>query len=362
MEERKIYVSYGKNYTDMVIHLMEKADIASRIPAGAKVALKPNLVVAHAPETGATTHGEILEGVIRYLQQNTIKNIQIIEGAWVGDSTVRGFSVCGYDKIGAKYGVPLVDLKKDTTTDVDTPIGPIAITDTALATDYLINLPVLKGHGQAVMTCALKNCKGCLPDREKRRFHALGLMKPIAALASALKPALTIVDNICGDLNFEEGGTPVQCDRIMLGFDPVQIDTYGCSLMGISTGEVPYIELAEKYGAGSMALSPDDIIEINKPADATRIEPHTARLAQQLAKNVDQRSACSACFANLVHALYRYSENTGRSYSRPVAIGQEFKDKPFEGIGIGRCCNCAAKQVQGCPPPAEAILAALMEK
>ena len=32
------------------------------------------------------------------------------------------------------------------------------------------------------MTCALKNCKGCLPDREKRRFHAEGLMEPIAAL------------------------------------------------------------------------------------------------------------------------------------------------------------------------------------
>ena len=34
------------------------------------------------------------------------------------------------------------------------------------------------------MTCALKNLKGCLPDREKRRFHALGLTKPIAALGA----------------------------------------------------------------------------------------------------------------------------------------------------------------------------------
>ena len=52
------------------------------------------------------------------------------------------------------------------------------------------------------MTCALKNLKGCLPDREKRRFHALGLQKPIAALGAALKPRLIVVDSICGDLDF----------------------------------------------------------------------------------------------------------------------------------------------------------------
>ncbi len=362
MENRKIYVSYGKNYSAMVTALMEKADIASRISQDAKVALKPNLVVSKSPESGATTHAEILEGVICYLQQHDIRNIKIIEGAWVGDSTVRGFAACGYDKIGEKYGVPLMDLKKDKTTDVNTPIGPIAICNTALETDYLINLPVLKGHCQTVMTCALKNCKGCLPDREKRRFHALGLMKPIAALASALKPALTIVDNICGDLNFEEGGTPVQSDRIMLGFDPVQIDAYGCSLMGLDTDEVPYIQLAEQFGAGSISIDPGDIIEINRPADSGNAEPHTSRLAKQLAGQVDQRSACSSCFANLIRALYRYSENTGKAYRKPVAIGQEFKDTPFNGIGIGRCCNGAAKQVQGCPPSADKILEILMNQ
>ena len=101
----------------------------------------------------------------------------------------------------------------------------------ALDTDYLINLPVLKGHCQTTITCALKNCKGCLPDSEKRRFHALGLHKPIAALAAVLKPALTIVDSICGDLNFEEGGTPVQTNRMLLGEEIVQLDAFGCKLM-----------------------------------------------------------------------------------------------------------------------------------
>jgi uncharacterized protein (DUF362 family) len=359
---RKIYVSYGKNYSDMVENLMKTADVASRIPRGAKVALKPNLVVAKKPDSGATTHTEILEGVIRYLRQNGIDDIKIIEGAWVGDSTARGFVTCGYDRLGAAYGVPLVDLKKDKTTDVTTPIGPIAVCNTALETDYLINLPVLKGHCQTVMTCALKNCKGCLPDREKRRFHTLGLVKPIAALASILRPPLTIVDSICGDLNFEEGGTPVQCDRIMLGFDPVEIDTYCCSLLGLSPDEVPYIRLAETFGAGSMAVTPQDIIVLNKPESAGNTGTRTEKLAGRLAAHVQQASACSACFANLVRALYRYREITGKSCTEQLFIGQEFKGRKKGGTGIGQCCSGAARYAAGCPPSADSILSMLLDK
>ena len=63
------------------------------------------------------------------------------------------------------------DLKKDRTRRVKTAIGDIEVCERALDAGLLVDLPVLKGHGQTLMTCALKNLKGCLPDREKRRFH-----------------------------------------------------------------------------------------------------------------------------------------------------------------------------------------------
>ena len=81
-------------------------------------------------------------------------------------------------------------------------------------------------------------------------------MRPIAALATALKPDLTIVDSICGDLNFEEGGNPVPTGRMMLGTDPVQLDAYGCRLMGLDLDQVPYIGLAEGWGAGTTKVEP----------------------------------------------------------------------------------------------------------
>ena len=357
---RKIYMIYGSKAKEMTMSLMEAAKIKDEIPADAKIGLKPNLVVAKEPESGATTHAGVLEGCIEYLQKYGFKNITIMEGSWVGDNTKRAFRVTGYDKIAEKYDVKLMDLKDDRTRPVDTAIGKIDVCATALDTDYLISLPVLKGHCQTTMTCALKNSKGCLPDREKRHFHSLGLDEPIAALGAALKPKLTIVDSICGDLDFEEGGTPVQTNRMFLGHDQVEIDAFGCSLMGIENELVGYIPLAEKFGAGSRDFSDNDIVYLNSPSDAPAY-PKPSGIVSRLTKNVEQKDACSACYGNLVHALYRMEHEYSNTCREHICIGQGFKDKFIDGIGIGRCCNCASQQVMGCPPSAEAIVNTLMK-
>ena len=52
--------------------------------------------------------------------------------------------------------------------------------------DYLINVPVLKGHCQTNITCALKNLKGLIPNSEKRRFHTMGLHRPISLLITVI--------------------------------------------------------------------------------------------------------------------------------------------------------------------------------
>ena len=240
---------------------------------------------------------------------------------------------------------------------MDTPFRPMSISSRILSADYLIDLPVLKGHCQTNMTCALKNLKGCLPDQEKRRFHSDGLMKPIAALASVVKPNLIIVDSLCGDLNFEEGGNPVETNRMFLGFDAVQIDAYGCQLMGLPLEEVPYISLAESWGAGSSAFSPDDFIRLNDPEDGN-VYPNPSGLVKQLTRNVHADRACSACFAALVRALYQMKD-AGVSVDREIFIGQGWRGKAVPGFGCGNCCRSALHTVDGCPPSSTAVIDAL---
>ena len=358
--ERKIYLTYGSDAKAMTLELMEAAKVNARIPEGASVALKPNLVVARAPEGGATTHAGVLEGIIEYLQSFGRKEISIIEGSWVGDSTPRGFRACGYDEIGKRFNVPLYDLQKDSAVKVQTKIGPMQICERALNTDYLINLPVLKGHCQTTMTCALKNCKGCIPNSEKRRFHTMGRHDPIAALAAFLKPALTVVDSICGDLKFEEGGNPVETNRIYLGDDMVQLDAFGCSLMGIDTDDVDYIARAERYGAGKAAFSEKDIITVGEPANAPVAARHSG-IAARLGRFVQQKDACSACYGNLIHALYRMDEEGFYLGAEPIFIGQGYQGLQLDGVGIGRCCSGGTRCAMGCPPSANEIRRVLEE-
>lgn len=64
----KIYQIYGTDAHSMTMSLMEAAHVADMIPDGASVALKPNLVVAGTPESGATTHTGVLSGAVKYLQ------------------------------------------------------------------------------------------------------------------------------------------------------------------------------------------------------------------------------------------------------------------------------------------------------
>jgi hypothetical protein len=66
-------------------------------------------------------------------------------------------------------------------------------------------------------------------------------------------------------------------------------------------------------------------------------------------------SACSACFAALVRALYQ-AEEEGIEVSDRIYIGQGFQGKTLDGVGVGKCCRGANSCVMGCPPTASAIL------
>ena len=167
----KIFNIYGTDSHVMTKNLLIASNAIKLVPSGGNVALKPNLVVAGTPENGATTHAGVLSGCIEYFRDNGVRDISIIEGSWVAADTMKAMKRAGYDEVCKKYNVPFYDLKHDKTRAVSTPIGPIEICCKALDAGLLVDLPVLKGHCQTVMTCALKNLKGCLPDREKRRFH-----------------------------------------------------------------------------------------------------------------------------------------------------------------------------------------------
>lgn len=352
-----IWQVFGTDAHSMTMRLLQACDAIALVPRSGSVAFKPNLVLASSPEAGAVTHPGVLSGCIEYFRRCGVQDICVIESSWVGDKTLRAMHAAGYDEVCRRYDVPFFDLKTDEVRKVQTAVGPMALCAKALDAGLLVDLPVLKGHCQTRMTCALKNLKGCIPDQEKRRFHAMGLTEPIAALGAALRPGLVVVDSICGDLCYEEGGTPMQTNRMFAGTDAVQIDAYGCALMGLDLDEVPYVRLAQEYGAGTAHWSEADLVLLNKPTEAEPYSPPTGTVAH-LTRNVHERQACSACFASLVRALYA----SGGSSGEDIYIGQGWQGRELDGLGVGRCCAGVSTCVMGCPPTAEAIAQTLLRQ
>jgi uncharacterized protein (DUF362 family) len=404
INRNQIRVIYGDNPESMVKEILNYIKPEEEIDKNALIGIKPNLVVAKPSSSGATTSPGLVAGLIEYLQSKGYKKIIILEGSWVGDSTSDAFRVCGYDTLSKRYNVPLIDLKRDKHRELEADGTRISVCESVLKADYLINMPVLKGHCQTGMTCALKNMKGCIPDFEKRRFHTMGLHMPIACLNKIIRQDLIIVDAIAGDLNFEEGGNPVRMNRVIVGKDPVLTDTYVSQLMGFKLDEIPYIMMAERIGAGSTDISNADILELNK--DNSVNNPLFSREARRLTEYIREDSACSACYGSLVHALDRLDRkgllirldsklyigqgfkkmrhSHGENGRSPEGkghgigadghgfgyIGQGFGIKEHDfggkvngagnkqcvGIGIGSCAAGLDKHVAGCPPKARDIV------
>jgi uncharacterized protein (DUF362 family) len=348
MDKNEIFVIYGDKPADMAVKLAEAADLEALIGDRRKrIGLKPNLVVSRPADGGATTHPEIAAGLITYLKERGFKTIVILEGSWVGDSTANAFSVCGWRKLAKEMEVELIDTQTDKAHVYDCKGMKIEICDSAMAVNFMINLPVMKGHCQTLLTCALKNNKGVMPDREKRRFHSLGLHKPIAHLNTVARNDFIVVDGICGDLDFEEGGNPVFAGRMFAARDPVLCDAWAAAQMGYSAEEIPYIGLAEKLDLGIGDPLKAKVTELNHPELSAAPKP-TGKV-RQMAARIQEDRACSACYAGLVFALSRMSRADLDRLKTPLAIGQGYRGK--KGVlGIGQCTSAFSAFCPGCPP------------
>lgn len=359
MEKNQIYIKCGTDYTAMTKELLKESALAELIgDRKLRIGIKPNMVSASHPSNGATTHGEVLAGIMEYLRENGFENIMLTEGSWVGDRTMDVFEACGYKEICDQYRVPFHDTQKDKGFRENCSGLELNICSVVKEIDFLINVPVLKGHCQTKITCALKNMKGLIPNSEKRRFHSMGLHKPIAHLNTAIHQDFIVVDNICGDLDFEDGGNPVVMNRVLTARDPVLMDAYVCHMMHYEVDEVPYVRLAEKLGVGCADLSKADIRICGMD---TELQLPKSRKVVEVADAVEEVESCSACYGYLIPALDMLKqEGLLEKLHEKIQIGQGFRGKTGE-LGVGHCTRNFRCHVEGCPPMEDDIYKFLKE-
>ena len=354
IEKNQIFKIYGTDFKEMTKRLLEEAELASCIgDRRQQIGIKPNLLAPTPADYGATTHPEVVAGIIEYLQEHHFERILLAVGSWVGDKTPEAYEMCGFRDLCERYGVPFVDTKQDSFHTVNCAGMKISVCDVVRRIDFLINVPVVKGHCQTKVTCALKNMKGLIPDAEKSRFHRKGLHKPIAHLQTAIRQDFIVADHICGDLDFEEGGRPVVRNCVMAARDPVLVDSHVCHLLGYTPDDVPYVRMAENLGIGSADLSAAEILNLNTGRADTEA-PFDGQLLD-VSYAVDEVDSCSACYASLTAALYRLEEEgLLAQLDTRIGIGQGMRGRRGH-LGVGRCTADFEISIPGCPPDEETI-------
>ena len=352
MNKNEIIQIQGMEYKEMTKQLLNECALATLIPSKVSlIGIKPNLVAPVPAEFGGTTHPEVVAGIIEYLQENGFTNLQIMEGSWVGDKTEESFEVCGYRMLSEQYGVPLIDAQKEKSMPVQCGDMELQICECAKKVDFMINVPVMKGHCQTKITCALKNMKGLLPNKEKRHFHAMGLHRPIAHLGLGIHQDFILVDNICGDLDFEDGGNPFIMNRLFAGLDPVLIDAYVCAELHYKPEDVPYVKMAEELGVGSADLTRLSIRQIGEIGEK-RVIPEKRKIVE-LQDAVEEVESCSACYGYLIPALDRLKEEgLLQELHEKICIGQGYRGKSG-ALGVGSCTSGFTCNLKGCPPTDE---------
>ena len=74
MQKNEIWRSYGTDYKEMTKRLLLQSGLDGLLPAPSVhdpcIAIKPNLVTPSPASFGATTHPEIVAGIIEFLKES----------------------------------------------------------------------------------------------------------------------------------------------------------------------------------------------------------------------------------------------------------------------------------------------------
>lgn len=363
-----------------------------------RVLIKPNLVAWDmrfpiAP-FGVYTTTRLVEDLIILLKEHGCRDVTIGEGSVILNKTVgtdAAFAGLGYLELEKRYGVKLVDFNQDKSVDFTYGDGQVLhIAREAVETDFFINFPVLKTHGQTKVSLGLKNLKGCLKPLSKRHCHHpdAGLEFSFSHVADFVRPRLTLVDGIYalekGALHF---GNAYRKNLIIAATDILGADLAAARAIGYGPQDIPHFRhYAARHGK---SLNLEDYTLAGEP-----IAQHTKPLKWDWAWTRDNtgpgvfeklgitgaalpkydETLCSGCspIANMSNILVLSAFKGAPLPSVEILNGKKMLARPGyeKTVLLGNCIIKAnennphireAVPVKGCPPSETDVEAALKQ-
>jgi uncharacterized protein (DUF362 family) len=240
--------------------LQEIGGIAAFVRKGQTVAIKPNIGWSQEPRLAATTNPELVKRLVEQCLQAGARKVWVFDHSCdSGPASYKASLIESYAKEG---GATVVSGDGSSSYQEVVVPGAVAIKkmkvhELILEADVFINVPVLKEHGGAGMTCAMKNLMGIVWDREA--FHAQGLDQCIADACLFRKPALNIVDAdkvmLTGGPRGHSGSQYNEQRMLVLSTDIIAIDSVSARTLGKMPSDFGYIAKGEERGLGTSDLT-----------------------------------------------------------------------------------------------------------
>lgn len=370
MAKSIVSIAKGTNVEKMVEEVLyHLGGVNTLIKPRSTVIVKPNAGHIFPPETSVNTSPDVVAAVIKELRKAQPKEIILAEAASIGEDTLECLEASGIGKAAEDAGVDrIIDIKREKELfnipirDARSDMTKIQLPRFILEAEHLVNLPIFKTHISMVFSCALKNMKGVVQDKQHHQMHMTDLAAAMMDLWSVVKADLTIADIIRPGEGFGPHTTiPTDFGCIVASKDPVALDATMCRMVGVDINKVAYFKPARERGLGNFL---EKNIEIRGRAIDEVFKklwiPYLGGFGQWPEYNLYTEGACSSCQGLLAYTMEKlkatgeYDKHMGIS----MVIGPKNKlpkrvNRGKDLILVGDCTRKYRDQgmfIHGCPP------------
>jgi uncharacterized protein (DUF362 family) len=252
----------GENLTAMFDRgLTALGGLGRFVKSGQTVLVKPNMAWAVGPEEAANTNPALISHIVKNLLSVGAKRVYVFDNTC--DNWNDAYRASGLEKAAQEAGATVAPGQSEGYYQkVEVPGAEILKTvqyhELYLEADVIINVPVLKHHGGAKMTAAMKNLMGAVWDRSP--LHRNGLDETIPELLLYKKPVLHVVDAarvmLTGGPRGRGDSRYLASQMLIASPDPVAVDSACAKILEAGGIKAPeYVEMGAKMGLGVADLT-----------------------------------------------------------------------------------------------------------
>ncbi len=372
------------------------------MPPKARVFIKPNIVfwtkAVPFPKWGVITTSRVVEDMVVLLKERGVDEITIGEGTVVQkakdlETAAHAFKTLGYHALKKRYGVKFINVFERPFEKVDLGDGiELNFNSDILHSDFVVDLPVLKTHSQTVVSLGIKNLKGTIDIRSRKKCHngipGIDLHNMVSRLYRPMPPMFTLLDGIyTNERGPNVDGRIKRSNILVASADVLSADMVGAKVLGYDPKEVPHLAYAALDRERPTDLSDVQVVgeQIEAVAsfhkytwpyneEGTLPVPMAKMGIKGLSYPKYDLSICTYC-AGITRIVL-------------MAIAQAWKGKPWEDVEVltgkemkatpghkktillGKCIYQANKDnphiqemlaIKGCPPSSDGIFKALRQ-